>query len=54
MRALERTSIPNRHSLSDIVLLKACVLGGYDTGKMVDGLDVDLSRDIKILTTPII
>ena len=41
-------------SLSDIVLLKACVLGGYDTGKMVDGLDVDLPRDIKILTTPII
>ena len=41
-------------SLSDIVLLKACVLGGYDTDKMVDGLDADLSRDIKILTTPII
>lgn len=41
-------------SLSDIVLLKACVLGGYDTDKMADGLDVDLSRDIKILTTPIV
>ena len=41
-------------SLSDIVLLKACVLGGYDTDKMVDCLDADLSRDIKILTTPII
>ena len=32
---MERTSIPNRLSLSDIVLLKACVLGGYDTDKMV-------------------
>lgn len=41
-------------SLSDIVLLKACVLGGYDTDKMVDGLDADLSRDIKILATPIV
>ncbi len=29
----ERTSITNRHNLSDIVLLKACVLGGYDTDK---------------------
>lgn len=54
MRALERTSIPNRLSLSDIVLLKACVLGGYDTDKMADGLDVNLSRDIEILTTPIV
>ena len=54
MKALERTSIPNRHNLSDIVLLKACVLGGYDTDKMVDGLDADLSRDIKILATPIV
>lgn len=41
-------------SLSDIVLLKACVLGGYDTDKMADGLDMNLSRDINILTTPII
>lgn len=41
-------------SLSDIWLLKVCVLGGYDTDKMVDGLDVDLSRDIKIITTPIV
>lgn len=41
-------------SLSDIVLLKACVLGGYDTDKMADGLDVDLSRDIEILTKPIV
>lgn len=40
-------------SLSDIVLLKACVLGGYDTDKMVDGFDADLSRDVKILMTPI-
>ena len=43
-----------RHNLSDIVLLKACVLGGYDTDKMVDGLDADLSRDMKILPTPIV
>ena len=48
------TSVTKYDSLSDIVLLKACVLGGYDTDKMVDGLDADLSRDIKILTTPII
>lgn len=41
-------------SLSDIVLLKACVLDDYDTGKMIDGLDVDLSRDVKILMTPIV
>ena len=41
-------------SLSDIVLLKACVLGGYDTDKMFDDLDVNLSRDIEILTTPIV
>ena len=41
-------------SLSDIVLLNACVLGGYDTDKMADGLDVNLSRDIEILTTPIV
>lgn len=41
-------------SLSDIVLLKACVLGGYDTDKMANGLDMNLSRDINILTTPII
>ena len=54
IESLERTSIPNRHNLSDIVLLKACVLGGYDTDKMVDGLDADLSRDIKILATPIV
>ena len=41
--------LTNALSINDIVLLKACVLGGYDTDKMVDGLDVDLSRDIKFL-----
>ena len=39
--------------LCDIVLLKACVLGGYDIDEMIGGIDVDLSRDVKILMTPI-
>lgn len=44
----------NALSINDIVLLKACVLGGYDTDKMFDGIDVDLSRDVEILMTPIV